>query len=273
MGKLVYPSDWITRATDSSQIERIEAFFSKHAYQSHRHDTFAIGRTLSGVQSFHYRGEFRHSLPGMTMVIHPDEKHDGESGSEDGFRYRMLYVEPALIQNIIQGKPLPFLDNGISQDPRLFQATNVLLQNLEYPLDILEEEDALYDLAMALCEVSGQNISNQKTYDYVSAERAREYIHATLDQNISLEELEQNIGRDRWGLSRDFRLLFGTSPHRYMTMRRLDIVKSCLSAGMPLIDAAMTAGFFDQSHMTRHFVKAFGITPARWKEISQLKSS
>ena len=58
-----------------------------------------------------------------------------------------------------------------------------------------------------------------------------------------------------------------------MTMRRLDIVKFCLSAGMPLIDAAMTAGFFDQSHMTRHFVKAFGITPARWKEISQLKSS
>lgn len=58
-----------------------------------------------------------------------------------------------------------------------------------------------------------------------------------------------------------------------MTMRRLDIVKSCLSTGMPLIDAAMTAGFFDQSHMSRHFVKAFGLTPARWKEINLLKHS
>ena len=47
--------------------------FTDHAYESHRHDTFAIGRTLTGVQSFHYRGEMKHSLPGMTMVLHPDE--------------------------------------------------------------------------------------------------------------------------------------------------------------------------------------------------------
>lgn len=82
--------------------------FTDHAYESHRHDTFAIGRTLTGVQSFHYRGEMKHSQPGMTMVLHPDEKHDGESGSRDGFRYRMVYVEPATLQEIMKGKPLPF---------------------------------------------------------------------------------------------------------------------------------------------------------------------
>ncbi len=267
MSKMANHSDWIVRASDSDRLERIEAFFSDHAYEPHQHDTFAIGRTLSGVQSFHYRGEVRHSQHGMTMVLHPDEKHDGSAGTQDGFHYRMMYVEPALIQKIMKGKPLPFFKHGLSDDPRLYRVTHTLLQNMQDPLDLLEEEDALYDLATTLYEVAGQPARSRQRYDYIAAERAREFIHASLDQNISLDDLEQNIQRDRWSLSRDFRLLFGTSPHRYMTMRRLDIVKKCLMYGESLTQAAIIAGFFDQSHMTRHFSKAFGITPARWKEI------
>lgn len=260
--------DWIEHAQQTSQIERIEAYFSGYAYQPHQHDTFAIGRTLSGVQSFHYRGELKHSLPGMTMVIHPDEKHDGEAGSVEGFRYRMLYLQPALIQEIMKGQPLPFLRQGISQDPRLFQATQTLLQPLDHPLEQLEEQDAIYDLVKALYAVTThQPIKHKVSFDYVAAERAREYINSALEQNITLEQLEKQVGRDRWQLSRDFRLLFGISPHRYITMRRLDIVKSCLALNMSPIHAALTAGFFDQSHMNRHFVKTMGITPMHWKSI------
>lgn len=265
-------SDWMVRASnDHSRLERIEAFFSNHAYQPHRHDTFAIGRTLSGVQSFHYRGAVRHSQLGMTMILHPDEEHDGEAGTQEGFRYRMVYVEPALIQKIMKGKPLPFFKQGISHDLRLFHATNTLLQKMDYALDTLEEEDALYDLATTMYEVAGENRQHRHRYDYIAAERAREFIHASLDQDIALDHLEQNTGRDRWSLCRDFRMLFGTSPHRYMIMRKLDIVKSCLVHGKSLIEAAMIAGFFDQSHMTRHFTRAFGITPARWKQMHVIK--
>jgi len=37
--------------------------------------------------------------------------------------------------------------------------------------------------------------------------------------------------------------------------------------GMALADVAASAGFTDQSHMTRHFTKTFGIAPARWLRI------
>ncbi|MDH2521707.1 AraC family transcriptional regulator [Acinetobacter baumannii] len=272
MIELPNANDWIVRNSDPNSLERIEAFFTDHAYESHRHGTFAIGRTLTGVQSFHYRGEMKHSLPGMTMVLHPDEKHDGESGSRDGFRYRMVYVEPATLQEIMKGKPLPFFENGLSQDPRLFKATDVLLQGMDQHIDPLEKQDALYDLATTLYEISGNNQRTSHTYDYVAAERAREFIHASLYENISLDDIEKNVGRDRWSLSRDFRLLFGTSPHRYMTMRRLEVVKSCLMYGESLTQASLIAGFFDQSHMTRHFLKAFGLTPARWRMINKLSS-
>jgi len=52
-------ADWIVRAPPTGGIERIEAFFQHAAYDLHRHDTYAIGRTLAGVQSFHYRRSMR----------------------------------------------------------------------------------------------------------------------------------------------------------------------------------------------------------------------
>ncbi|WLH69189.1 AraC family transcriptional regulator [Pseudomonas sp. FP2309] len=263
MGNLTHTLDWLHRAPHTSGVDRIEAYFSGFAFDPHRHDTYAIGRTLFGVQSFHYRGAMTHSLPGATMVIHPDETHDGHAGSEEGFKYRMIYVEPALIQQILGGKPLPFIPAGLSTDPRLFRASEVLLQSLDCPIDPLQEQDAMFDLAQALSDASGAIIT-RKTFDYVAAERAREFIHSALGRSITLDEMANHAGRDRWALSRDFRVLFGTSPYRYLTMRRLDLVRSLLAQGVSLVDAAMTAGFTDQSHMTRQFRSTYGMPPSRW---------
>src|SRR6266436_6203914 len=82
----------------SDGIERIEAYFPRHGFSPHRHDTYAIGITLSGVQTFRYRGEARHCLPGQCHILHPDEIHDGASGTSDGFAYRILYIDPCLVQ-------------------------------------------------------------------------------------------------------------------------------------------------------------------------------
>ena len=120
-----------------------------------------------------------------------------------------------------------------------------------------------FDLAHALNSVSGVAQSRQR-FDYVAAERAREYIHSALDRTLTLEELAAHSGRDRWSLSRDFRLLFGTSPYRYLSMRRLDLVRALLVQGQTLANAALIAGFTDQSHMTRQFRQTYGLPPARW---------
>jgi len=173
-----------------------------------------------------------------------------------------------LIQQVLGGKPLPFIKSGLSSDTRLREATGVLLQSLESPLDPLEEDDALFDLAHALSAAAGARARHQG-YDYRAAEMAREFIHGALHRTVTLSELEACSGRDRWSLSRDFRLLFGTSPYRYLTMRRLDLVRSLLMRGQSLADAALAAGFTDQSHMTRHFGKAYGMSPARWVKMQQ----
>ncbi|WEX78202.1 AraC family transcriptional regulator [Sinorhizobium numidicum] len=251
-------------ADDAVPFERIEAFFAGRAYEPHRHDTYAIGQTLSGVQSFRYRGADRSSLPGKTMVLHPDELHDGRAGGDDGFRYRMVYIEPAAIQDVLGGRPLPFIKDGISSDPRLFTAVRSLLPATEARIEMLEFDDGLFELAHALEAAAGEPPKRGGALDYRAAERARLYLHDLPEGIVTLETLEAISGRDRWNLSRDFRRLFGTSPYRYLVQRRLEAVKADLRRGAPAAEAALDAGFADQAHMSRHFKKAFGVPPGRW---------
>jgi AraC-like DNA-binding protein len=267
-GRVTGQGGWIRVAPDEPGCERIEAFFAGRAYEPHRHDTYAIGITMWGVQSFNYRGERRNSLAGETMVLHPDEVHDGQAGTEGGFRYRMLYIEPALIQRALGGRALPYVPDGVSRDPRLRHASAALLNGLDRQLNDLEYDDAVFDLAQAVAAASDDpSRPAAGSHDYRAAEEARAHLDASIDAAVSLADLEAASGRDRWALSRDFRALYGTSPHRYLVMRRLQRVKVSLRAGTGLAEAAVEAGFADQSHMGRHFRRAYGVTPAAWLKL------
>jgi AraC-like DNA-binding protein len=268
-------ADWVRRAEPGEGIERIEAWFGGKAYGMHRHDTYAVGRTLAGVQSFNYRRGLRSSVAGQTMVLHPDELHDGQAGTGEGFRYRMLYVDPALIQAVLGGRALPFIEGGVTTDPRVSRATEALLRRTEGPLpplEPLERHDALTELALALAQASGGKSAGDSG-DYASAVRAHDFLHAHCDRIITLDELERVTGRDRFALSRDFRMFYGTSPYRYLTLRRLDLARRLMLAGTPLAEAAAHAGFADQSHMTRQFTRAYGIPPARWRALAGGRTS
>ena len=110
--------DRIVSAPASGGMERIEAWFSGNAYDPHRHDTYAIGVTIEGVQAFRYRGAVRRSLPGQIIVLHPDEVHDAGAATETGLRYRMLYLEPSLVADSLarRGRTLPFVKEGVISD-------------------------------------------------------------------------------------------------------------------------------------------------------------
>ncbi|HCI6141701.1 MULTISPECIES: AraC family transcriptional regulator [Klebsiella] len=168
-----------------------------------------------------------------------------------------------LAQSPSQTERIEAFFGGLSADPRLRCAAQPLLKAVTDTFEPLEEEDALYDLAQTLAVVGGQR-SRRQAFDYQAAERAREYIHACFMQDMTLDTLSQVSGRDRWSLSRDFRTLYGTSPWRYVMMRRLDFCRQRMRAGERLVDIAADAGFADQSHMTRQFISRFGLSPGRW---------
>jgi AraC-like DNA-binding protein len=56
-------------------------------------------------------------------------------------------------------------------------------------------------------------------------------------------------------------------------MRRLETVKRLLILGKSLVDAAVESGFADQSHMTRHFKRTFGMTPGAWRQLTAVEGT
>ncbi len=268
---------WIHAAPAQQGLERVEAFFAGAAFEPHRHDTYAIGFTLQGVQSFRYRGVAENCVPGQVFVLHPDELHDGRAGTATGFRYRILYIEPAAIHAALEqagreersrGKacrPLPFLRAPVSDDRRLAWAILPALEDLDLALDELRRDQIILDLAEALAAVDPSAVRGPlAARHWRAAAVARDFLEANLDRTVASAELEAASGLSRFALARHFRACFGTSPYRYLVLRRLDRARGLIRTGTPLAEAALASGFADQSHFTRQFKKAYGLSPGRW---------
>jgi hypothetical protein len=114
--------DFIATDHPCPGIQRLRAGFFGHAYDPHRHETYAIGVTERGFQAFRYRGAECVSTTGMTIVLHPDEVHDGHAVAPDGFVCRMLYIDAALIGDALDDRSLPFVADPVSGDPALAAA-------------------------------------------------------------------------------------------------------------------------------------------------------
>jgi hypothetical protein len=56
-------SDWLRSRELSDGVQVLQAWFSGHGFDTHRHDTYAIGVTDAGVQAFDYRGVAEISAP------------------------------------------------------------------------------------------------------------------------------------------------------------------------------------------------------------------
>jgi len=259
--------DGIVSAPGTAGIERIEARFHGNAFDLHRHDTYAIGVTLHGVQSFRYRGAAHHSLPGQIIVLHPDELHDGGAGTEEGLHYRILYLEPSLLLDCLGGAPLPFVEDAVVSDPALRGTLLSALTPLDEELDELFVADFIAQLAQNLGRHAGEPAKPMEKTAWRAAALARDYLEENVERAVRSDELEAVTGLDRYALSRHFRATYSTSPHRFLLMRRLQRARRMIEAGEALAEIAIAAGFSDQSHFNRHFKKAFGLTPGRWSAL------
>ena len=261
---------WIASDGPIDGVERFRAWFAGEAYHKHRHDTYAIGVTDRGVQAFDYRGAQRVSTPGQVVVLHPDEVHDGRAATAAGFGYRIVYVEPARLSEAfraLRGRPgpLPFVRETVSRNRLLARAIG---RAFDGPLESLAAAGLVTELAEGLLAGEGPGARPaSRRVDVAAVERARQLLDAERTRVVHSTELEAITGLTRYDLARQFRLAFGTSPYRYLLMRRLDRAREGIHRGRPLAEAALEAGFADQAHLTRVFKAALGLTPAAYRAL------
>lgn len=263
------PQDRIHFDQTGGSLQRLAARFGGHAYDLHRHETYAVGLTLWGAQSFHYRGGISTSAAGQVMVIHPDEPHDGHAGVDEGFGYRMLYVDPAAVSAALDGAT-PFVPEVVSDDAVLTALLHEAFADFPRALEPIAADAVVARLADRLAARGDAPVqARRRSIARRGVGRARDFLIAAAARTVASEELERVSGLDRFALARQFRAAFGTSPHRFQVGRRLARAQAMIAAGTALSEVAAATGFADQSHLTRHFSGRFGLTPGRWANLTE----
>ena len=258
------------------EVMLLEASMSDFSYGTHAHEEFSFGVTLSGRQDFFALGEHHKSYAGNVIVFNPEDAHDGHSGGDDTLHYKMLYVHPDQLSPMLASAGVRRAQDFRIEHPVQHDAvlkTHILrLAALveSTSTSALEYSSALFEFAEYLARQKGiqrsvsLDKSKRRAKDPVF-ERVRDYLHAHVGEEVSLDELSQVAHMSKYHLLRCFRDYFGMTPHQYWQNYRINRAKEALELGMPLVDVAFTFGFSDLSYFNRRFKPMFGLTPYQFR--------
>jgi len=94
--------------------------------------------------------------------------------------------------------------------------------------------------------------------------RAVEYIQDQLDTDLTVSGIAQAVYMTPYYFTRLFKQSTGQSPYQYVVEARVRKAKDLLTTGkFTISEVAHHVGFADQSHLTRHFKRVFGLPPKR----------
>jgi AraC-like DNA-binding protein len=154
-----------------------------------------------------------------------------------------------------------------AEDAAVFKAHDRFYRSLERPATALERQTLFANAVRGLLASSfGLRTKKLPGADGADAvDRARSYIESHFARNVGLEELATVAGMSRFQLLRAFKAKVGCGPHAFLIDRKLARARELLAQGQTPADTAAEVGFSDQSHLTRHFKRFFGATPARYQ--------
>lgn len=234
-----------------------------HRFGRHTHDEFGMGVMEAGAQrSASGRGPVL-AAAGDVITVNPDEVHDGLPVGASERRWRMLYLRPECMQRALAAMPLGVqeLSHPVRRCAQAKADVLSLMQVAASPLSAAAphwEERLLRVLSHLTDDVRLQ--TPELPSDAV--QKVRHHIDREPADATPLSALASMAGLSRFELVRAFTRHVGLPPHAYRVQRRTQLARQLILAGMPLVDAAITAGFSDQSHMTRTLARAYGFRPA-----------
>jgi AraC-like DNA-binding protein len=242
--------------------EVFHARFTDHVYPPHTHDAWTLLLVDSGAVRYDLDRHAHGASPAAVTLLPPGVPHDGRSRFPGGFRKRVLYLEPATLGELRIG---PAVDRPALADPVLRDRVSRLHGALAPQPEGLEAESRLaFVLERLRGHLDRAVVPAGAVRDDPLADRLRDLLDARLADGVLLTATAARWGVHPTHLVRAFTRRHGLPPHRYLTGRRVDRARRLLLDGLPPAEVAAAVGFSDQAHLTRHFRRVLGTTPAAY---------
>ena len=254
-----------------SDLELLHATYITHSFTPHMHDHYVVAVIERGVEQFDCYKK-RHVAPsGSVVIVNPGEVHTGSSAIEQGYTYSAFYPSIDLFMRAVSdivGRDyrLPFFRNRVVYDLELAALLSRSRHVFEGPSSALEREShLLWSLAQVIVRYSDDRpIIRELTNEHAGIQKARRHLDEHYAENISLGELATLVNLSPFHLLRAFRNQVGLPPHTYQNQVRVLQAKHLLQRGISCIDTALSVGFADQSHLSKHFKRIVGVPPGQY---------
>jgi AraC-like DNA-binding protein len=249
-------------------VQAVEAA-TTHSFPRHWHEQYGIGLIHRGAhRSLSGRGMVEAGA-GAIITVNPGETHDGAPIGPAGRSWRMLYFDPPAIleafgelreaASIGPELPLPVLNDATAAD--LFAELFAAMTD-DGDASPLHREELLLRLLARIGRERGELAPQRSVPAAIGI--AKDRIDGEPAAPVTLAGLARETGLSRFQVLRGFVRATGFTPHAYLMQKRIDLARAHIGGGARLADVAALCGFSDQSHMTRIFVRKYGISPGAY---------
>lgn len=255
-------------------IKILKAFYHNHHFKTHAHDGYTLGIIINGAGGFRYKKKEQITHGGHVTLLDPFEPHAGHVIGKKGWRYNTLYISPDYLfetaDDLLKSCPaeIHFGRDAALSDPEIFNLLSIFHSKLNHKNELLESESILQLVISRLLEryaersVHLPNIQNESS----RTKRLNDYIQSNYQDKIMLSELAELTELSKYQVIRVFQKNKGLSPHEFQNQLRIQEVCRLLNKKIPIAEAALDTGFYDQSHMSKTFKSIVGVTPGKYLE-------
>jgi AraC family transcriptional regulator len=254
--------------------EVADAMFNRHVI------SINIGHSTTGERKKEGRFQCDFRARDAISFLPSDQPFSGWMKVERGVfaNVLVLALDPAFTSRVAEGLELDsdrieLVEQRRATDPTLRHIALALRAGVQSgdALDRMYGEGLSTALAAHLLREYGATVLRPKS-QYGGLPRAKlvravEYIQDQLDADLTVSGIAQAVGMSPYYFTRLFKESTGQSPHQYVVEARVRRAKELLTTGkFTISEAAHHVGFVDQSHLTRHFKRVFGLPPKRLLE-------
>ena len=236
------------------------------AFAPHFHPAWVLGCVLSGRRRLSVQGREYLAGQGDAVILRPGEVHACAPAGSAAFVWRGFHFHPesdaaAQLRSVaVTRNAGPVFPAGTLLD-ELLEAHALMGSEATPAQKKARLCKALLRLVTAAKPEQPSQPASVPAPSEPRLEALRSHLQSHAPERLTLDDMAAMARMDKFRLVRAFARLTGATPYRYLESARVNRAQELLGQGLSAAEAALAAGFNDQSHLARAFRSRLGITP------------